>query len=104
MRRRPAPPRDPARLDGGRIQRVLSELGYDLRSPALQLLRVWEQVAGPELARSCEPTDWQGATLELTVTSPVWAQEVSLRKPLLLAALRRELGDSAPTEIRTRVR
>jgi predicted nucleic acid-binding Zn ribbon protein len=104
MRRRPAPPRDPALVDGGRIGRVLRELGYDAQAPAARLLRVWAEVAGPELAPRCEPTDWQGTTLELTVHSPVWAQEISLRKPQLLAALERALGADAPTEIRTRVR
>lgn len=103
-RRRPPPPKDPARLDGGRIGRVLAELGYDANAPAARLLRAWPELAGPELAHACEPTDWRRGTLELTVASPVWAQEIALRKPQLLAALRAALGAAAPTEIRTRVR
>jgi predicted nucleic acid-binding Zn ribbon protein len=103
-RRKPAVPRDPAKLDGGRITRVLSELGYDPDAPALRLLRVWPIAVPPEVAQHCEPTDWKQGTLELTVATPVWAQQVALRKPEILAALKAALGDDAPTDLRTRVR
>ena len=103
MRRRPRAPRDPARLDGTSIGRVLAELGYDANAPALQLLRSWESAVGSELAAHCEPHAWRGKILELSVASPVWAQEVALRRTEILAALREVLGDAAPTELRTRV-
>ena len=103
-RRRPPPARDPAKLDGGRISRVLSELGYDANAPALRLLRVWATAVPPDIAAHCEPTDWKGGTLELTVSAPVWAQQVALHKPEILAGLRTALGEVAPTDLRTRVR
>ena len=103
-RRRPALPRDPARLDGGRIARVLGELGYDPDSPALRLLRAWPSAVPDDVARHCEPTDLRQGTLELSVASPVWAQQVALRKPEILAALAAVLGPGSPTDLRTRVR
>jgi predicted nucleic acid-binding Zn ribbon protein len=103
-RRKPARPRDPARLDGGRITRVLSELGYDPNAPALRLLRVWQSAVPPEIAAHSEPTDWKQGTLELTVATPVWAQQIALRKTEILAALKTALGPDAPTDLRTRVR
>jgi predicted nucleic acid-binding Zn ribbon protein len=57
-----------------------------------------------DVAQHCEPVDWKQGTLELRVTSPVWAQHVALRKPEILAALKAALGDAAPTDLRTRVR
>jgi predicted nucleic acid-binding Zn ribbon protein len=102
-RRRP-PPRDPTRVDGSRIARVLSELGYDANAPAARLLRAWEGVVPPDLAPHCEPTDWKQDTLELSVASPVWAQQIALRKGEILAALKTALGPAAPTDLRTRVR
>ncbi len=104
MRRRPPKPREPARLDGARIDGVLRDLGYDPDAPAVRLLRIWARAVGAELARECEPSDWRGKTLELTVSSPVWAQQVSLQRGKILAALREALGDAAPSELRTRVR
>jgi predicted nucleic acid-binding Zn ribbon protein len=41
--------------------------------------------------------------LELRVESSAWSQVLQLRRPELLAVLRRELGDRAPREIRLRV-
>jgi predicted nucleic acid-binding Zn ribbon protein len=103
-RRRPPPPRDPARVDRSRIGRVLAELGYDPNAPAARLLRAWPEVVAPDVVRHCEPTQWRAGTLELTVATPVWAQQVALRKAEILAALRGALGDAAPTDLRTRVR
>jgi predicted nucleic acid-binding Zn ribbon protein len=103
-RRRAPTPRDPARVDGSRIGRVLSELGYDANAPAARLLRAWDGAVPPDLAPHCEPTDWKQGTLELTVASPVWAQQIALRKEEILAALRGVLGAAAPTDLRTRVR
>jgi predicted nucleic acid-binding Zn ribbon protein len=103
-RRRPSAPRDPARIDGGRITRVLADLGYDPDAPALRLLRIWPSAVPEDVAKHCEPTDWKQGTLELTVASPVWAQQVALRKPEILAALKAVLGEGSPTDLRTRVR
>ena len=103
-RRRRAAPRDPARVDGGRITRVLSDLGYDPAAPALRLLQAWASAVPPEVAENSEPTDWAQGTLELTVASPVWAQQIALRKTEILAALRAALGPDSPTDLRTRVR
>jgi len=103
-KRRSQLPRDPARVDGTRIGRVLSELGYDANAPAARLLRAWDGAVPPDLAPHCEPTDWKQGTLELTVASPVWAQQIALRKGEILAALQSALGPAAPTDLRTRVR
>jgi predicted nucleic acid-binding Zn ribbon protein len=103
-KRRPPRPRDPAKVDDGRISRVLSDLGYDPNAPGLRLLRVWASAVPADVAQHCEPTDWKQGTLELTVATPVWAQQIALRKPEILAGLRAALGPSAPTDLRTRVR
>jgi predicted nucleic acid-binding Zn ribbon protein len=103
-RRKPPPRREPAKVDPGRIGRVLSDLGYDPDAPALRLLRAWPSAVPPEIAEHCEPTDWKQGTLELTVATPVWAQQIALRKTEILAALKAAMGPSAPTDLRTRVR
>jgi predicted nucleic acid-binding Zn ribbon protein len=68
------------------------------------LARGWEEAVGPEVADHCEPIAWRGPILELGVSSPVWAQHLQLRRPEILAALERLLGDAAPTDLRFRVR
>ena len=44
-----------------------------------------------------------GEVLELEVDSPVWSQQLQLRKPELLAALERAFGADAPRELRFQV-
>jgi predicted nucleic acid-binding Zn ribbon protein len=45
----------------------------------------------------------RGEVLEATVDSSVWCQQLKLRTPEILAALRRELGDAAPADLRLRI-
>jgi len=94
--------REPARLGGG-IGRVLEELGFDLER-GLRVSRAFEEALGPELAPHFEVVDLRGGTLEVCARSPVWSQELALRRAGLLAALRERLGEGAPTEIRLHVR
>jgi hypothetical protein len=94
--------RDPARLGRG-IGRVLGELGIDLEK-SLRLDRAFQQALGPELAPHFELVDLRGRTLEVRARSPVWSQELAIRRVEVLARLAAELGVDAPTEIRTRVR
>lgn len=95
--------RAPARL-GGLVQQVLAELGYDSQSPALQLMRGWRGLVGPEAAPHCEPWALSGAVLEIRTDSPAWSHQLQLRQAELLEALRDLLGEAAPQRLRFRVR
>jgi predicted nucleic acid-binding Zn ribbon protein len=94
--------REPARL-GGRIGRVLGELGIDLER-SLRVSRAFEAALGPELAPHFELVDVRGRTLEVRADSSVSSQELKIRSPEVLARLAAALGEEAPTEIRLRVR
>lgn len=93
----------PARL-GGLVQQVLAELGYDSQSPALQLMRGWRGLVGPEAAAHCEPWALCGGVLEICTDSPVWSHQLQLRQAELLEALGGLLGEGAPQRLRFRVR
>ncbi len=86
------------------LSRVLSELGLDEATGVLRIAACWERAVGPEVAAHCQPVRLRGPVLEAQVDSSVWCQQLMLRRPALLEALRRELGDEAPAEIRLRVR
>ena len=102
-RARPAGrPRDPARLGRG-IGRVLGELGIDLER-SLRVDRAFRDALGPELAPHFELVDVRGRTLEVRASSPVWSQELALRRAEVLARLGASLGAEAPTELRLHVR
>jgi len=52
---------------------------------------------GPEIAAHCRPSLIRDGVLEALVDSSVWCQQLQLRTPEILEALRRVLGDEAPT-------
>lgn len=85
------------------VPRVLDELGLGEARRALDLARRWPDLVGPEAAAHSEPALLRGAVLEVVVDSSVWAQELKLRQPALLAALRGVLGPAAPSELRLRI-
>lgn len=88
---------------GEMVPRVLAELGLDAASALVRLAACWERVVGPEAAGHSEPVGLRGEVLEARVDSSVWCQQLQLRRPELLAALRRELGEEAPRDLWLRV-
>jgi predicted nucleic acid-binding Zn ribbon protein len=93
---------EPERI-GQLVPRVLQELGLDSTARVVRLAERWEEAVGPEIARHCRPVELRGERLEARVDSSVWSQQLQLRAPEILAALRRVLGDDAPTELWFRV-
>ncbi|HEY8492278.1 MAG TPA: DUF721 domain-containing protein [Myxococcota bacterium] len=100
MRRRGR--REPRRV-GDLVGVVLDDLGIAGASAVLRIAERWEAIVGPEVARHCRPERLVGTVLEATVDTSVWCQQLQLQRPALLAALRRELGPAAPTDLRLRV-
>jgi predicted nucleic acid-binding Zn ribbon protein len=88
---------------GDLVGQVLGELGLDSVARAHRIGQVWTGAVGERIAAHCRPVGLRGGVLELAVDSPVWSQQLQLRKPEILAALARELGADAPSELRFQV-
>lgn len=61
---------------------------------------VWAEVVGPAVAAVTEPTAERGGALVVRCESSVWAQELEMMGPQLLAKLRERLGQRAPGALR----
>lgn len=79
---------------------VMSDLGLEEATAILAVVEHWEAAVGPEVARHCQPSSLRRGLLEATVDSSVWCHELTLRRREILAALARELGDAAPSDLR----
>ena len=88
---------------GDLIGQVLGDLGLSGVAKAHRIGAQWEEVVGAQVAAHCRPLGLRGDVLEVEVDSPVWSQQLQLRKPDLLAALARILGPDAPRELRFQV-
>jgi predicted nucleic acid-binding Zn ribbon protein len=96
-------PRSELERVAGLVPRVLRDLGLETSARVVHIAEHWEQWMGPEVARRCKPTSLRNDVLELQVESSAWCQVLQLRRPELLAALRRELGERAPRDLWLRV-
>ena len=93
---------EPERV-GDVVPQLLRDLGLDETARVLRVVERWEEAVGPQIARHCRPTALRGDTLEASVDSSVWCQELQMRAPEILEALRRALGDDAPGKLWLRV-
>ena len=85
------------------VSQVLGDLGLDSVAKAHRIGQVWTSVVGEQIAAHCRPVGLRGEVLELAVDSPVWSQQLQLRKPEILTALGLALGADAPRELRFQV-
>ena len=88
---------------GKLVSQVLGELGFDASARVVRVAERWQEAVGPEVASHSRPTALRADRLEVSVDSSVWCQQLQLRGPELLAALRRVLGDDAPSALWFRV-
>jgi predicted nucleic acid-binding Zn ribbon protein len=75
-------------------------------APATRLARVqaaWPAAAGQAIAAAAQPTAEREGVLTLACAAAVWAAELELMGPELVAALNRALGEEAITAVRCRV-
>ena len=78
------------RAAGDAIRALADSLAPATTLGAVQ--RVWEEAVGAAFAPHAKPTGEAGGTLTVTCTSAVWAQELDLMAPAVLARLDDLLG------------
>ncbi|HYF24934.1 MAG TPA: DUF721 domain-containing protein [Baekduia sp.] len=84
---------------------LTSALGdlVDALAPATGLAalqRVWPEAVGDVIAAEAEPTAEADGVVTVTCSSSVWAQELDLLAPELVARLNEALGDERVTRLR----
>jgi len=85
------------------LRRFLSCIDLSPAGLSAEISRRWEEIVGLEVAAHCRPVGLKGEVLHAEVESSVWCQQLQLRTPEILQALRGTLGESAPTALRLRV-
>lgn len=88
---------------GDLVGQVLGDLGLDGVALAHRIGEQWPEIVGSQVAEHCRPKGLRGEVLELEVDSPVWSQQLQLRKTEILAKLAERLGPEAPRELRFQV-
>lgn len=60
---------------------------------ALRVLKGWDAVVGPALAERSHPDRYDHGTVWVAVESSAWAQELRMRRDMILARLSERAGD-----------
>lgn len=71
---------------------------------AQRALRNWAEVVGKELAARCAPDRFQAGTVWVAATGSAWAQEVRMRKELIVERLNDIAGEKLFVDLRVGVR
>ena len=100
---RPHRPKGRPQRVGELVSRVLADLGGGATARAVRIAEAWEEAVGPEIARHSRPVAIRGEVLEVAVDTGVWCQQLQLRIPEILAALRGAVGGDAPSRVWLRV-
>ncbi|MFQ6675088.1 MAG: DUF721 domain-containing protein [Fidelibacterota bacterium] len=82
------------------LEKFLRKTGMD--KPVLQnrALVVWNEVVGDTVAGRAQPEEVKHGVLVVKVDTPVWRNELSLRKSEIVKALNRAIGESVIKDIR----
>ncbi len=88
---------------GPLVARVLNDIGAGDSARVMRIAERWEEAVGAEIAAHCRPTALRGGVLEATVDSSVWCQQLQLRGPEIIEALRAALPEEAPSKLWFRV-
>jgi hypothetical protein len=86
---------------GDEIQRELARGGSRDAIPLASVTAIWPEAVGDAVARNAWPLRLaRDGTLHVAVASATWANELSLLRDEILAALRVRLGAESPPTIR----
>jgi predicted nucleic acid-binding Zn ribbon protein len=64
----------------------------------------WAAAVGPAIAREANPVLERGGVVSVTCSASVWAQELDLMSPLILARLNEMLASGTVTRLRCTTR
>jgi len=76
------------------LPRVINRLGLRAQLDDHQVVARWPELVGDRIAAHTTPSKLKDGILYVEVSSPVWIQELTMMKPLLLKRLRRDADKS----------
>lgn len=90
--RRPHTQRGTVRMQGV-VESFLRERGWSDKLKERRVFDVWESVVGKVIAAQSAPVSLSGGVLRVEVSHPVYANELSVMKTVIITKLKSELED-----------
>jgi len=68
-----------------------------------KIFKMWSLAVDQRLSKNTRPSKYQHGTLEVTVSSPVWSNQLSLLKSEIMEKLNALIGEAAIKDVKFRV-
>ncbi|MBW1782245.1 MAG: DUF721 domain-containing protein [Deltaproteobacteria bacterium] len=69
----------------------------------MEIWKVWDEVVGPTISESARPSRIRKGRLRVTVSDPIWLQELAFLEPTIREKLNKKLGRRAINRIEFKV-
>jgi hypothetical protein len=86
------------------LEALMARLGLSGRASAARAVELWEEVAGPEIARKTAPSRVIDGVLYVDAESAIWASQLTLMRFELVERLNARIGGATIRDIRFRPR
>ena len=98
-------PAKPAALPAHQlVPHVMRGLGLEKRLHQSQVLLLWPNIVGPDIAAHAQPMSLRNGVLVVAVDHPIWLQELSrFHKRAILEKIQLRVGKSAVSNISFRI-
>ncbi len=100
--RKPPPKRPKSELIpvGDVIASLMRDGTLPYRPDDIEIWRVWKEVVGQTYAENAQPSKIRKKQLTVTVSDPIWMQELTFYKETILENINRKLGRKAVNGIK----
>jgi len=82
------------------LKKALKKSGIDRAVRQNKALFVWENVVGKTVAKNCSAEEVNHGTIVVKASTPVWRNELALKKKEIVDKLNKKLGEELINDIR----
>ena len=82
------------------LSTALKQGGLDRAIRQNKALLIWENIVGKAVAKNCTPEEVKHGILIVRASTPVWRNEIAIKKKEILEKLNKKLGKETIKEIR----
>ena len=100
MKRRPKSELIPI---GDIITTLMTDGTLPYKQDDVEIWRVWKEVVGQTYSENARPSKIRKKQLTITVSDPIWLQELTFFKGIILEKLNKKLGRDAVSGIKIKV-
>ncbi|MEO0092230.1 MAG: DUF721 domain-containing protein [candidate division WOR-3 bacterium] len=86
------------------LPQVFDKLGFTPMLIQQQVISMWSQVVGEQIAKNTQPIKVEGKTLIVVVSNPIWRNELKFLKSKIIKKLNDQIGEKAIADIRFRLK